>query len=71
MTKHMATDVKVFAVVEMTEDMVETLAAHFDNYAKDGVVQIEVSNYGLWLPHRPSGTRQFLGLARAPGDYDA
>lgn len=56
--------VKVVAVAEFTEDMVETLHEYFRCYAKDGVVQVEVSNHGLWLPNPVCGGRQFLGLAR-------
>lgn len=50
---------------EFTKDMIETLSTFFGAYAKDGMVTIEVTNRGLWLPN-PFGGRQFLGLARLP-----
>lgn len=54
------------AVAEFTRDMVDTLSEYFDSYEKDGVVSIEVSMHGLWLPNPVTGGRQFLGLARWP-----
>lgn len=54
--------------IEFTKDMVETLSAFFDVYAVEGVVTIEVSNRGLWLPNHRTKSRQFLGLARLPND---
>lgn len=54
------------AQAEFTIDMVETLATFFDAYAVDGVVKVEVTTHGLWLPNPHSKTRQFLGLARLP-----
>lgn len=58
--------VEVVAVAEFTADMVETLQAYFSAYAEDGVVRVEVSTHGLWLPNPVFGGRQFLGLARLP-----
>jgi len=46
--------------------MVDTLATYFKSYAVDGVVVVEVTTHGLWLPNPHSKTRQFLGLARLP-----
>lgn len=54
------------ARAEFTIDMVETLATYFNVYAVDGVVAVEVTSHGLWLPNPHSKTRQFLGLARLP-----
>jgi hypothetical protein len=45
-------------------DMVETLKNSFRDYAIDGVVSIEVTSEGLWLPNPETGGRQFLGLAK-------
>jgi hypothetical protein len=56
---------KIFAVAEFTEDMLSTLIEHFLTYQSDGVVKVEVTSRGLWLPHPVTG-RQFLGLARLP-----
>lgn len=50
---------------EFTKDMIETLDTYFGAYAKDGMVTIEVTSRGLWLPNSIGG-RQFLGLARFP-----
>lgn len=61
---------KILACAEFTEDMASTLYRHFNSYASDGVVAIEVATNGLWLVH-PIGTRQFLGLARFVGDKEA
>ena len=51
---------KIFATAEFSRDMAETLLEHFDTYAVDGVVRLEVTDHGLWLEN-PDGTRQFLG----------
>lgn len=56
---------RVVNTVELTEDMARTLYFYFDRYAVDGVVSVEVLDDGsLWLPHRETGTRQFLGSTR-------
>ena len=57
---------RIIAEAEFTEDMAKTLYFYFDTYAVDGVVQVEVTKAGLWLPHPILGNRQFLGLARLP-----
>ena len=54
------------AKAEFSKDMVETMLTYFDNYAEDGVLTIEVTQWGLWLPHPETNSRQFLGLARLP-----
>lgn len=54
------------AVAEFSRDMVETMLEHFDFYSKDGVLRIEITEGGLWLPHPHVPSRQFLGLARLP-----
>lgn len=57
--------VRVVNTIEFTEDMAKTLSDHFDTYAVDGIVSVEVLDDGsLWLPHCLSGTRQFLGSTR-------
>ena len=48
------------AVAKFQKNMVETLQENFDSYAVDGVVQVEVTDHGLWLIN-PLGGRQFLG----------
>lgn len=49
-----------------TRDMAETLLAYFETYATDGVIAVELTTHGLWLPHPSTGTRQFLGRADVP-----
>jgi len=56
------------ATAEFSKDMVETMLTYFDQYAEDGVLTIEVTQWGLWLPNPETNSRQFLGLARLP-DY--
>lgn len=51
---------KVFASAKFTRDMAEALVAHFEDYAQDGIVSIEVTDHGLWWEN-PDGSRQFLG----------
>lgn|GEM_PF-6997433 len=62
----MAQKTVVDGKAEFTRDMVDTLHEYFDQYAVDGVVTVEVSNRGLWLPNPVTHGRQFLGLARFP-----
>lgn len=57
---------QIVAEAEFTEDMVETLQQYFSVYQVDGVVRVEVSTKGLWLPNPATNSRQFLGLARLP-----
>lgn len=52
---------------EFSKDMAETLARYFDIYAEDGVVEVVVTEHGLWLRNPVTGGRQFLGLARIKG----
>lgn len=54
----------ILAYAEFTADMVETLSTYFERYEIDGVVVVEVTSHGLWLPNPNAMTRQFLGLAR-------
>lgn len=54
------------ATAEFSKDMVETMLTYFDQYAEDGVLKIEVTQWGLWLPNPATKGRQFLGLARFP-----
>lgn len=56
----------VLATAELTIDMVDTLKKYFDRYAVDGVVAVEITTHGLWLPNPNENGRQFLGLARLP-----
>lgn len=51
---------------KFTRDMVETLEKYFDAYAIGGVVTVEVTDAGLWLPNPHVLSRQFLGLAELP-----
>ena len=55
---------EVDAVAEFTRDMADTLAQYFEFYAAKGVVEIEVTESGLWLRNPATGGRQFLGRAR-------
>ncbi len=54
------------ATAEFSRDMVETMLNYFDAYADEGVLKVEVTSWGLWLPNKASGGRQFLGLAKLP-----
>lgn len=54
--------------VEFTKDMITTLADTFSKYAVDGVVTLQMTPAGLFLYHRPTDVRQFLGAARLPKD---
>ena len=58
--------IKRLGQAEFTLDMVQTLNEYFDTYAVDGVVTVEITNAGLWLPNPHFSSRQFLGLARWP-----
>ena len=52
---------------EFTKDMTDTLDTYFESYSdEEGVLTIEVNEYGLWLVTRLGG-RQFLGKARNDG----
>ena len=62
-----APKVETAAVAEFTKDMAETLGAFFDLYAQGGVVEVEVTDHGLWLRNPLTGGRQFLGMARFKG----
>jgi hypothetical protein len=55
-------------VAEFSRDMVETMMTYFEAYADEGVLKVEVTSWGLWLPNKVTGGRQFLGLARMPDD---
>ena len=57
------------ATAEFSRDMVETMLTYFDAYAEDGVLKVEVTDWGLWLPNKVTGGRQFLGLAKLPDTY--
>lgn len=55
------------ATAEFSKDMVETMLTYFDAYADEGgVLKVEVTSWGLWLPNKVTGGRQFLGLAKLP-----
>lgn len=60
--------VRSLANAEFTRDMVETLNEYFKAYEVDGVVTVEVTDHGLWLPNPHCQSRQFLGLAKLPED---
>ena len=55
---------RVLARAAFSIDMVETLKTYFRDYEINGVVSIEVTSEGLWLPNPETGGRQFLGLAK-------
>lgn len=55
---------KFLARAEFSIDMIETLQRYFEMYEIDGVVSVEVTSEGLWLPNPETGGRQFLGLAK-------
>ena len=57
------------ATAEFSRDMVETMLTYFDAYADEGVLAVEVTCWGLWLPNKVTGGRQFLGLAKLPDGY--
>jgi len=57
------------ATAEFSRDMVETMLTYFDAYADEGVLKVEVTSWGLWLPNKVTGGRQFLGLAKLPDGY--
>ena len=60
----------VLAHAEFTKDMAEALVRYFDQYKRDGVVEIEVTDRGLWWCN-PNGSKQFLGSVRQfPPDED-
>ena len=61
--------VRHFAVAKFTRDMVDTLDSYFDVYAVHGVVTVEVTDMGLWLPNPHFTCRQFLGLAELPSRF--
>ncbi|MFN3525106.1 MAG: hypothetical protein ACK4YU_03360 [Paracoccus sp. (in: a-proteobacteria)] len=54
------------AVAEFSKDMVETMLTYFEAYADEGVLTVEVTSWGIWLPNKVTGGRQFLGLAKLP-----
>jgi len=51
---------KVLATAAFSKDMAATLKDYFDQYAVDGIVEVEVTDNGLWIIN-PNGTKQFLG----------
>lgn len=57
------------ATAEFSRDMVETMLTYFDAYADEGVLAVEVTSWGLWLPNKVTGGRQFLGLTKLPDGY--
>ena len=57
----MPTEPKKLATAEFTKDMVETLGTYFDEYQVGGVVKIDVTDRGLWLPVPGTKGQKFLG----------
>lgn len=55
---------KFIGKAEFSLDMIETLQEYFELYEVDGIVEVEVTSEGLWLPNPETGGRQFLGLAK-------
>lgn len=62
--------VRIIGKAAFTRDMVETLDTYFDAYARTGIVEVELSDRGLWLVNPYMPARQFLGLARTDDDPD-
>lgn len=60
----MTTQPKRLATAEFTRDMVETLRQYFDQYEVDGVVRIDVTDKGLWLPVPGDKNQKFLGSVK-------
>lgn len=54
-------------LVQFTKDMSQTLEKYFENYASNGVVNMEANHQGLWLINPVNGSRQFLGKATLNG----
>jgi len=52
---------KRLATAEFTKDMVKTLEKYFDDYQVDGVVRLDVTDKGLWLPVPGQEHRKLLG----------
>lgn len=50
----------ILATAAFSRDMAATLNDYFDRYAVGGVVEVEVTDNGLWIIN-PDGTKQFLG----------
>ena len=51
---------KKIATARFDQSMVDLLCKHFSNYSSNGVVELEITDHGIWLMN-PNGTRQFLG----------
>ncbi len=49
--------------LRLTRDMAETLLEHFDRFAGDGVVTLEVNVAGVWFIDLGSQSVRFLGQA--------
>lgn len=62
---------KFLAKAEFSKDMIETLEEYFAAYEIDGVVSVEVTSEGLWLPNPETGGRQFLGMAKLTTEQSA
>ena len=60
----MVTHPKQLATAEFTIDMVETLRQYFDQYQVNGVVKIDVTDKGLWLPVPGDNSKKFLGSVK-------
>ncbi len=58
------TDFSTSGEFELTRDMADTIAEHFDGFAENGILRIVQDQTGLWLVS--SERRAFLGLARLP-----
>ena len=57
---------KVLCHAEFTRDMIENLLTVYEMCQVDGVVTVEVADFGLWAPRNDGLTRVFLGQARLP-----
>jgi|GEM_PF-3903684 hypothetical protein len=49
--------------IRLTRDMAESLLEHFENFAEDEIVTLEVNVAGVWFIHVSSQSVRFLGQA--------
>lgn len=62
---------KKIATARFDKSMVDLLSKYFSTYSSNGVVELEITDHGIWFIN-PNGTRQFLGSTeRFPGPSNA
>lgn len=59
---------KVLCHAQFTRDMIVNLLTAYEMCQVDGVVTVEVADFGLWAPRSDGLSRVFLGQARLPED---